>query len=81
MDTLLELVNHPIFDNIVEYVLGRRDSKVTKQLLLIARHMGLAEGWGNFRDLNIRGGVDSIEGIYDIPTLPGYQYFETSVDQ
>jgi hypothetical protein len=26
---------------------------------------------------NIRGGVDSIDGIYDIPTLPGYQYFES----
>jgi hypothetical protein len=51
---LVKLIDHPIFENIVTHVLGLKDSSVTKQLLLTARHMGLAVGWGNFRDLTAR---------------------------
>jgi hypothetical protein len=46
MDTLVNLVNNPIFEQIVGYVLARQETRITKQVLLIARHMGLAEGWG-----------------------------------
>lgn len=63
MDVLVSLINNPIFDQIVTHVLGRQDLKITKQLLLIARHMGLAEGWGNFRDLT----VDAARLLIDLP--------------
>jgi hypothetical protein len=63
MDTLVNLVNNPIFEQIVGYVLARQETRITKQVLLIARHMGLAEGWGNFRDLT----ADATTLLHELP--------------
>jgi hypothetical protein len=47
MEKIGALIANPILYGIIE-LLGRGDVQFNKELILIARHMGLAEGTGNF---------------------------------
>lgn len=50
MDRIADLLCNPVFDSI-RSILQRQHPKLTKQLLLIARNGGIAEGQGNFSNL------------------------------
>jgi hypothetical protein len=69
MDTLCQLVDNPLFESICTEVLSKQDPKLTKQLLLISRHMGLAKGWGNFRDLT----HECTQALMSMPILSRYE--------
>jgi len=53
METIATLIPDPLFKQ-VQSIVQEHDHKVTKELLLLARHMGLAEGDGNFANLTRR---------------------------
>jgi hypothetical protein len=50
METIARLIADPLFDQ-VQSLLKEGDIQLNKELLLVARHMGVASGFGNFKDL------------------------------
>jgi hypothetical protein len=50
MNTICRLISHPVFYQVQDLLL-EGDVQLNKELLLLARHMGLAQGYGNFHTL------------------------------
>jgi hypothetical protein len=64
METIARLIADPLFDQ-VQSLLKEGDIHLNKELLLVARHMGVASGFGNFKDLvfgYLYDSHDSIDG-------------------
>jgi hypothetical protein len=54
MEALVRLVDHPLFSQIAHSLAERKDPTLNKELVSLARHMGLAKGSGNFARITDR---------------------------